>query len=340
MQKGLAVLLFLVGCSGDRITQPPPTPADAELIAPRLATVAVAIAVGSQGRGFLDNFIPCGRRGIINYYNETSDTRAAKFSGCDVGNGVTVDGEASVRWSGVRNQPVTTPTSVLLTGDLLVNVSGRASRVTELTVNNVRFTTSQPDIFRLIPDSLRIELAGGRYSSSVATSPRVILDPRDLHIGSLPNPSASLSALSDADIKRLAFDAGLKLAWYLASNVRQEDPGPTAIQTACGVTHVGWDADQVRTYFLHEWEECTLGFGMLVTGSFQHRLPGPFVITTSLPMIAAGLITFGGAVPMISLTRFEWTITIVEIPGNARVAGLLKTATEEKHFSFTIYIDD
>jgi hypothetical protein len=240
----------------------------------------------------------------------------------------------------VRNQPVTTPTSAILTGDLTVTVSGRQTRVHELSVNNVRFTTSQPDIFRLIPDSLRIDLGGGNYSSSLATSPRSILDPRDLHIASLPNPAASLSALTDADIRRLAFDAGLKLAWFLASNVSQEDPGPTAVQTACGVTHIGWDAETVRTYFLHEWEECTLGSGMLVTGSFQHSLPGPFVITTTLPMIAAGSITFGGAVPIISLTRFEWTITIAQIPGNALVTGLLKTATEEKHFSFTIYIDD
>jgi hypothetical protein len=194
-------------------------------------------------------------------------------------------------------------------------------------------------MFRLIADSLRIDLTGTTYSSSSATSPRSILDP-NLNIGSLPNLTASLNALTDADIKRLAFDAGLKLAWYVASNVRQENPGPTAIQTSCGVTHIGWDEQLVRTYFLHEWEECRLGSGMLVSGSFQHSLPGPFALTTTLPMIAEGSITFGGAVPTISLTRFEWTITIAQMPGVARVSGLLQTATEQKRFSFDIFIDD
>ena len=338
MRKRLLLVLALLGCDKS-VIDPPLTSADAQLIAPRLATIAVAVAVGSQGRGFLDNFIPCGRRGIVNYYN-SEGARTAEFAGCDVGGGVVIDGTASITWSGVRNQPVTNPTSVTLTGDLTVAVNGSTTKVRELVVNNVRFTSQQPDMFRLIPDSLRIELAGGNYTSSSATSPRSILDPSNLTITTLPNPSGSLNTLTEADIKRLAFDAGLKLAWYLASNVRQEQPGPTAIQSACGVTHIAWDPQLVRTYFLHEWIECTLGAGLLVSGSFQHALPGPFFITTTLPMIAEGSITFGGAVPIIHLTRFEWTIEIPQMPGVAHISGLLQTSLQQREFSFNIYIDD
>ena len=340
MKKALALVLLMAACTEDPVA-PPPSDVEAQVIAPRLGVVLAAVGVASQGRGFLDNFIPCGRRGIINFHNKSAAIREAEFSSCDVGGGVVIDGKALVEWSGTRNQPVTGPTSISVSGDLFVTLNGKRVRIGSPRVNNLRFTTTSPNFLQLVADSLQVEISGFSYRSTGGITARSILDPTGITLQSIPNPASSLSVLTTADLKRLAFDAGSKLGAYLATNVRQENPGPIAIQNSCGVTHVGYDAQSTRTFFIHEWQNCDMDAGMLVSGSFHQRLVGPFQVTTSLPMVIDGTITLGGAIPTITLTRFEWTITIPQMPGTARFEGLLRNAVgDQRSFSFNVFIDD
>jgi hypothetical protein len=149
-----------------------------------------------------------------------------------------------------------------------------------------------------------------------------------------------LSALTDADMKRIAFDVGLSLGSYLATNVRSVDPGPTVIQTQCGLTHIQWDAQTTRTFFRQEWHQCRAFGGVLISGNFDMRMPGPFHPTTTLQLLATDALTLSGALPTITLTRFEWSLTVADMPGLARISGTLQSQTQQRQFSFDVYVDD
>jgi hypothetical protein len=331
-----ALAVALCACASDEVLGPPDS-ADAQRIAPRLAVTAIAIGVATQGAGFLDNFLPCGRRGIINFHSTSSQTRRATFSGCNLGDSVVVDGVVEIYWSGTRNQALQGATSVSLQGDLNVTVAGRRSRVSELAITSVQFPDPFANVFRLRVDSLRVDMNGASFRPNSTHAARGILDPQ-LAVDALP--ATDLNALTEADLKRIAYDAGLVLAWYMATNVRQTDPGPVVVQTPCGLTHVQWDAQMVRTWFHQQWLNCRLFGGMLVSGNFDMRMPGPAQITTTLQLVTDGTLVFSGAIPTTSLTHLEWSITLAEMPGMARIAGVLQAGNQQRQFSFDMYVDD
>ena len=93
-----ALLIGIVGaaCDGAGATGPqPPFSDEITRIAPRLGVMGLAVAVGPQGAGFFDNFLPCVRRGVIVYRN-TPLGRAVTFHGCHLGHGIVVDGAESI----------------------------------------------------------------------------------------------------------------------------------------------------------------------------------------------------------------------------------------------------
>lgn len=337
MKKGAIVcLLVLAGCASDDVIGPPGND-DAQRIAPRLAVIATAIAVAGQGSGVLDNFLPCGRRGIINFHSTSPQTRSATFSGCHLGDSVVVDGVADVYWSGARNQPLSGATSVSLLGDLRLTVAGQRSRVQELTITNVQFPDQFANPFRLRVDSMRIELNAQPFRATSVHSARSIIDPA---LSPDAIPALALSALTDADMKRIAFDVGLTLGSYMATNVRFVEPGPTVIQTQCGLTHVQWDAQAARTFFRQEWHQCRVFGGVLISGNFDMRMPGSSQPATTLHLVTADSLVLAGALPTITLTRFEWSLTVADMPGLARISGMLQSQTQQRQFSFDVYVDD
>ena len=337
MKKGAIVFLLALSACASDIVIGPPNNDDAQRIAPRLAVIATAIAVAGQGAGVLDNFLPCGRRGIINFHSISPQTRSAAFNGCHLGDSVVVHGVADVYWSGARAQSVRNPTTISLLGNLTIAVAGRRSIVRELTITNVQFPDQFANPFRLRVDSLRIELNDQEFRASSIHAARNIIDPV---INPDAAPKSALSALTDADLKRVAFDVGLTLGRYMATNVRSADPGPTVIQTPCGLTHVQWDAQAGRTFFRQEWLNCRLFGGVLISGDFDMRMPGPAQPTTTLQLIVTDELTLSGGLPRITLTRFEWFLTVADMPGLAHISGLLQSDTQQRRFSFDVYVDD
>jgi hypothetical protein len=103
---------------------------------------------------------------------------------------------------------------------------------------------------------------------------------------------------------------------------------------------VHWDSEFNRTQFRQEWQNCRLFGGMLISGAFEMRMPGPFQPTTALQLVAEGPLIFGGSVATTSLTRLDWSITVAAMPGTARIAGVLMSATQQRQFSFDVYVDD
>src|SRR5215216_4060620 len=99
-QWRLAVATGLLGACGRDTAGPVQAPGPT---ASKVAVLSIAVATGDEGRAFFDNFIPCPRRGVIDYTN-TPAGRRATFSGCDAGDGVVVDGDAEVRWVEAGNR--------------------------------------------------------------------------------------------------------------------------------------------------------------------------------------------------------------------------------------------
>ena len=110
-----ALVALLSGCDGSGPVDPT-AETEHTLVASKLATLAVAIAIGPQGRGFLDNFIPCPRRGVVDYRN-TSSGRSATVTGCDLGDGVTVEDGYVVRREGTVTHRVLARGDVRLRGE-------------------------------------------------------------------------------------------------------------------------------------------------------------------------------------------------------------------------------
>ena len=101
------VVALMTGCSEDNNNPGGPATGSAPetvLVASKLAVLAVAVATGPEGRSFFDNFLACPRRGVVNYHN-TAAGRRATFSGCNVGDGVTINGTAELRWVGPNLSP-------------------------------------------------------------------------------------------------------------------------------------------------------------------------------------------------------------------------------------------
>ncbi len=95
-------LVLLAGC--DDPAGPVVGDADTALVASKLSVLALTIATGPRDRAFFDNFLPARARGVVDY-RETNAGGSATFSGCDLGDGVVVDGMAELRWPGTKPSP-------------------------------------------------------------------------------------------------------------------------------------------------------------------------------------------------------------------------------------------
>ena len=63
--------------------------------------MTLVVAFAREGGGPFDNFLPCVRRGVINYSNTEADRRAT-FSSCDLGDGIIVHGISELELAGVE----------------------------------------------------------------------------------------------------------------------------------------------------------------------------------------------------------------------------------------------
>lgn len=326
--------LTLAACGEDDITTVESNE-DLTRVGPRVAIALIAVATGSKGHGPLDNYVLCARRGVINYYNTADNIRVAEATGCDLGDGVILDGKATVELTGgPLYPPPLRPLGVRVTSSSLT--AGTTS-IKAFEISDVRYTSESADIRTLKADSLRITMNGKTVQPSGATYAAVLGPPTT--IDAIPNPSNSLQVLIEADLKRLAFDAGLAMAWYAVNKVRLADPGPgQTMQSSCGTSQIKWDAQLGRTYFDHNWPGCPFGGGMHIGGVFEHKLSefSNSVLGTSM----RGQIKLGGSVPTITLTQFDWSLTYGQGGQLSRFTGRIATATAERSFSFDIMLDD
>jgi len=319
---------------------------EAVLVASKLAVLAVAVATGPEGRSFFDNFLTCPRRGVVNYHN-TAAGRRATFSGCNVGDGVTVDGTAELRWVGPNLSPDRAQlTRLELTGTVTVTAEGGGAEVDAMRVEGIAFraptpTDDEPAVNRLLVESLRVTVLGTTVGVDARGNPARLFQPT-LDLNTLPNPTNALAALTEADMKRIAYDAAMTLASILFNELLEIQRGEHTHTTSCGTLRVTPNAARTTTHLDYAWTACPLPGGLVLDGTFSQD-PGPGTdLRDGLAMVVAGQLTIGGGVPRTTLTRLEWVITGVRsLPANAEIRGTLTAAVgQQRPIAFTVMVDD
>lgn len=332
--------LLLAGCSEGGATGPVDR-AQAELVGSKLAVLAVAVATGPQGRSFFDNFLPCPRRGVVDYSN-TAAGRRATFSGCELGDGVTVDGSAELRWTGGsadRRQV----RRIELEGSLTVAVQGgEPVRVERMTVEGISFADpTRPAVDGVELAGLRVTLLGVTTGVDERGAPRRLFQPEGQTIDAIPNPSNSLAALTEADLKRIAYHGAMVLAEILLNETLEIQRGPHSHQTACGTLGVVPDMATLRPRLTYAWTACPVGGGLFVEGAFTQELTELDSRAGRVAMVLQGRTTLGGGVPRTTLDRLEWTLSgLTTLPASARISGRLVAGGQERAFSFDLLLDD
>jgi hypothetical protein len=344
------VVALLTGCGNDDDSPAGPgagSPPETSLVASKLAVLAVAVATGREGRSFFDNFLSCPRRGVVNYHNTIAGRRAT-FSGCDVGDGVTVDGTAELRWVGTNLSPDRSQlTRLELSGPLTVRgEEGGAADVDAMRVEGIAFrapspSDDEPAVDRLLIESLRVTVLGTTVGVDERGRPERLFQPT-LELNTLPNPTNSLAVLTEADVKRVAYDAAMTLASILLNELIETQRGPHTHTEPCGTLRVTPDAARTTTRLEYAWTGCRLPGGLVLEGTFTQDVAPGTDLRDVLAMVVAGQITIGGGVPRTTLTRLEWTISGVRsLPANATIRGTLAAAGgQQRPFAFTVMVDD
>lgn len=332
----------------------PPPSADMVLVASKLSVLAVTVATGGSGHGFLDNFLPCPRRGVVDY-RDVGAGRHATFSGCDLGDGVTVEGSAEFRWVGLTPER-STPSSLELTGEVAVRVAGSGPvHVDRMAVEGIAFREGMdpargreeeavwPALEGLLLPSLRATLLGRTVSMDERASPRHVFGAEGLSINSIPNLSGGLKALTEPDSKRLAYHFAVRLLAILFDETLEYQRGPHTHDLGCGTLSVLQDTARRLPRLEETLRDCAvLGEGLVVDGNFGVEWGDFDPNAGRWPMVVQGRFTVGGGVPRATLTRVEWTLTgVPPYPANARISGQITGDNgEQRTFSFDLLLDD
>lgn len=309
-----------------------------------LAYLGAAVASSGEGHGFLDNYLPMPRRGGAFYHN-TETGRAVVLSGCDLGNGVLVEGEGELIWVGPGLAPernrfcqsngVACLDAFRWKGSLLVTLEGSgAFQVRTFEVSDlVTDVAGNPVAASVRFDEFEVSVADEELYATM-------FRPADLSRESLPNPTHSLRALTGADLDRLAFHAGMDLLGFMINELDFSDNHTHQVE--CGTIDVVYDEDRIPTA-IASWNDCS-GDGLFQAGNFTLEFT-TFQLTESNPvleLLVSGDLSLGGGVPTVDLTRWVWRL---DSPGGdpgerIRVSMTLADADEERTYSRTVLVDD
>ncbi len=339
-------LVVLAACGGSDSQPQTPSPEMIERLASRLPVMTLAVAVAREGRGPFDNFLPCVRRGVINYYN-TEAGRHAAFSDCDLGDGISVNGSGELRWVGPGlSTDRQTISRIIWEGELTAAIDGNPGvQIKKFEIDSIKmqieFRRGLPE--RLQLDSLTVTLLGETMKVDDETLVSQLFDTSAMDINSIPNPSKSLSALTESDMKRLAYDEATFLLSFLVNEAMESQRGNHIHEYPCGTSVVTQDLDDRTTRIDNTWNNCDLtSSGLFMDGTFS--LEGIFDETrvpTRVPITIEGDLTIGGGIPKITIRRLEWSLEGANsLLGQVRISGKIDGELDERSFSFDLIVDD
>ena len=331
----------------DPVLTPTTTLTPAQRLASRLSVMTLVVAFAEDGHGFFDNFLPCVRRGVINYSN-TEAGRRATFSGCDLGDGITVHGISELELAGLERSTENRIESITISriiwdGELTAVIDGETEvqiKRFEIASVGMQLNHGAESISdRLQLDSLTVTLLGETMKVDDETLISQLFDTSAMDINSIPNPSQSLSSLTESDMKRLAYGQAPFLASLLVNEAMESQRGDHTHEYPCGTSAVTQNLEDRTTRIDNAWNNCDLtSGGLFMDGTFS--LEGNFD-EDLLAITVEGALTIGGGIPKITIRRYEWSLERANpLPAQARISGKIYGEVDERVFSFDLILDD
>jgi hypothetical protein len=300
------------------------------------------VATGGEGHSFFDNFLPCPRRGVIDYRNSARG-RMATFSGCDAGDGIVIDGSAELRWTSAGGDR-TRISSIEIVGALRVrDADGTVTDITNATITNIGFApTSDPGA---PPAVERFQFATARVTVNGQTvTPNELADPVRVFHPALTIDAlgaSTIDQLTDADTKRIAYHGAMALAGTLFNETLETQRGDHTHTVPCGTTRVTVDRARNLPVLEMNWNACDAGGGLFISGAFTVDWTTFDPTTGALTMRLSGSATFGGGVPRVTLTRLDWSLTgLASLPANARLSMQISDGTRQRTLTADLLLDD
>lgn len=140
----------------------------------RLGIALVGIWLAPEGHGPFDNSLPCPARGVIRYAG-TAAGREVVFAGCDLGDGVMVEGTGELVSAGGPCPPggrvVTCLRGLRWSGRLDVRVDGEGATVSQIRIEDLALVRGGG---ARIPEDLGFD-TGRAVDEEERTGPRALL---------------------------------------------------------------------------------------------------------------------------------------------------------------------
>lgn len=323
-------------CGSDGPTVPPAaSPGAQQLMATKLAALAVTIATGSEGHGPLDNFIGCTRRGVVDYTNTPSGRRAT-VAGCNLGDSVVVDGDLEVRWvSGGDRAQIR---RIELVGPFTIRVADTVRTVSTAVVDQVSFSSAPQSLGTARLDRIRVSVFDSTFAPDVRALDYRVFGPFGLTLNSIPGSTGTPSGLEPEDARRIAFQLG---TLFLTVALDESGRPPHTTPLNCGIIEVappeGSDTNVVR----FQVNGCDFGRELLVSGDFTMDLADATFTDEGATYVVSGPMTLGGGVPRTMLDGFEWAIVIPGgLPGDAAITMTLVDGQNRWEYNYSVPLDD
>ena len=246
--------------------------------------MTLVVAFAEDGHGPWDNFLPCVRRGVINYYN-TDGGRHATFSGCDLGGGIIVNGSGELKpvlleRSRETGKDTITISKIIWEGDLTAVIDGETEiQINEFALASVLMQINHGkgrEFGRMHLDSMTVMFLGETMTVDDATLISQLFDTSAMDIDSIPNPSKSLSALTESDMKRLVYDQSSFLVSFLINEAVERQRGNHTHEYPCGASAITHNLEDQTTRIDSTWNNCDLNSsGLFMDGTLG--IPPPMV---------------------------------------------------------------
>lgn len=332
-----------------------PGPGDGQRVASRLGIALVGIALGPQGNRFYS--LPCPVRGVIHYVDAEPGLHT-RFAGCDLGEGVVVDGEGRLWWPDPGPQaggedrfcgfmvgpglPVC-PSDLRWSGTLEVHVDGSpAPPLTEIRIHELaivdRGAPFPEDLdFRgrvMGFGSMSVTLRDSTYSVTDGRLPDEVFSPGGLTLSTIPNPDGAVDALTDADLARLAFDGFDLLARWLFDETLETQRGPHSHDLDCGTVEI--EVKENLPIFHADWQSCEFR-GLVWSGSF--RLSWNEFAERVYDFSLEGDVEVGGALARTAIHRVRWR-SEHDPPRSRHLSGLIEGEGGRRPFEYELGRDE
>lgn len=213
--------------------------------------------------------------------------------------------------------------------------------VDQLSASGVSFTSpTEPAVSNLIVAPVRVSASGTTSPLDARAHPSNVFPASGRGIDAIPNPTATLDVLTEADLKSIAFGNGMRLARLLFDETLESQRGQHEHLLPCGTIRVSPEPTTQLVRIENAWSACDLGGGIIVSGAFTQRWTVFDGAGGRLAMVIEGQPVLGGNVPRVALSRLEWSITALASPGAVRISGTLVTASGERSFAVELVTDD